>query len=186
MSAPFIASYASLWVLVIGQTLILLGLVRAVYRLQVARPLSVGAGSAIGVEVPRFMANDIDGRTVDSSEFNGSARAFLFVTPHCPSCTVSLDEMAGLEFRASGDVIVVCQGRADNCSSLALEHQLGGTVLVDESGVVSSLFDVTAVPTAVLVDENDRITRYGSPHRDEADRPDSSEEESVESMVQAR
>jgi len=164
MSVPFLLSYAVLWALVIFQSLVLLGLVRTGYRLQ-----RTGAppGHLRGREAPEFTAVDVSGEEVASVDFAGRLRAFLFVSPDCPTCTVTLEEMEALKWKTEGSVVVVCRGEPEGCRRLAETHEVSVPVLVDEELRVSELFLISSVPTAVLIDSENRIQSIGEPMRGE-------------------
>jgi peroxiredoxin len=120
-----------------------------------------------GQEAPEFGATDVVGNRIESSEFAGSSRALLFVSPDCRSCSLTLAEMAALEWKAKGAVIVVCEASASECRVLATKYGLGVPVLVDQDREVMALFGVSSLPTAVLIGEDDRVQSYGEPMRGE-------------------
>lgn len=163
MSLPFYLSYVALWILVAFQSLVLLGLVRAVYRLQ-RGPYEAGQ-ELRGKRAPSFRAVDLSDSTVDSSRFAGELRALLFVSPDCSSCSVTLDELEALKLKTNDNVVVVCRAGRDECLALAEEHVLSVPVLVDEDREISRLYQVAGSPTAVLIGENDRILTVGHPMR---------------------
>lgn len=170
MSPPLLLSYAALWLLVIFQGLLLLGLVRTVYRLQ--RSVALGSmsvdGQALrGKTAPEFTATDVFGTSIESQSFAGKLRALLFVSPDCSSCTLTLREMEALEWKAEGSVIVICRASRDECRRLAEMYELRVPVLIDEDLALSELFAISSVPTAVLVGEDNRVQSYGQPVRRE-------------------
>jgi peroxiredoxin len=161
-------SYALLWLLVLGQTLVLLGAVRLIQRLVVEVERFEGQGAVNGRQAPSFRGEDIAGRSVDSADFHGRSRALLFVSAHCPSCVTTLDEVAALSVRARGPVIAICRDTHARCAELVSNHQLDIQVVVDAAGEITDLYEVTSVPTAVLIGPTGNITFYGHPHRDGA------------------
>ncbi|MGI8589095.1 MAG: peroxiredoxin family protein [Chloroflexia bacterium] len=174
-SVVFYLSYAALWVLVILQSLILLGLVRMVYQLQrtgVVGSSSEGIGDLSlrpGQEAPEFSAVDLSGAPISSADFHG-LKAILFVSPNCPSCTLTLYEMQALKYKASGNVLVVCRANRDECIRLAERHELDIPTVADEDERISRLFGVSSVPVAVLINDDGRIRSYGYPQRDELEK----------------
>lgn len=163
MSTALILSYVALWVLVILLSLVLLGVVRLVHQLQQENK---GEGrSRIGRKAPKFQAVDLAGARVGTESFAGQLRALLFISPSCQSCTASLDEIALLKGKAEGNVIVICQANRAECADMAARFDLDGHVVADESGRIGKRFEVSAHPTAVLLDEDDRIQSYGAPLR---------------------
>lgn len=165
MSLPFSLSYAALWVLVVVQGLILLGVVRLVYQIQ-------QGGVAVeysqqGREVPEFSVVDLAGMPITNANLVGRTTALLFVSPSCHSCKTTLAELDGLQHKTGGNVIVICRARRDDCARLQEEYGLGVPTVVDEDDGISRLLGVTANPMAVLVDAQGRIQSYGQPMRGE-------------------
>jgi len=149
-----------LWMLVIFQALILLGLTRALYQREL-----IGAANLRGSKTPSFQAVDLSGNSLDSSEFVGHLTALVFVSPSCPTCTVTLDELGALDAKTDGNVIVVCRGAEDECRRLAKSFAVGARVVSDEDSRLANLFAVSAMPTAVLINRENRIESHGEPKR---------------------
>lgn len=152
------------------QGLVLLGLIRRDYRPQdeAALGLPGARGHALqGREAPEFVANDIFGETISSDDFADKLRAFVFVSPDCRSCSLTLAEMEALEWKADGTVLVVCRSDREECRVLAETYGLREPVIIDEDLEVSKLFGISSVPAAVLVDENNRVSAFGEPMRGE-------------------
>jgi peroxiredoxin len=155
----FYVSYAGLWILVAFQTLVLLGLTRALHAARAA-PAAAREGLR-GQPVPSFSATTISGDRVDRDDLAGAA--LLFVSPDCATCSVTLHEVEALQAKVGGRVIVVCRSSVDRCSQLAQTYELSLPVLADDDLALSRLFDVAAAPTAVLIDEDLRVQSYGQP-----------------------
>jgi len=169
MSTPFYLSYAALWILVILQSLILLGLVRMVAQLQQGGVAggSRDGGMTSGQAAPPFSTMDLSGAPIDSTRFAGRLTALLFVSPTCSSCTTTLHELNALRDKANGNVIVICRAAHDDCMRLAEVHQLNLPVVADEDEHISQLYGITAVPTAVLINAHHQIQSYGQPERED-------------------
>jgi peroxiredoxin len=169
VSFPFYLSYAALWVLVVLHSLLLLGVVRLVYQSHRAGGAadSEEVGLKSGQRAPDFSAVDLSGAPVDSVDYAGRMRALLFVSPNCPSCTATLYEMDALNHKTQGNVVVVCRAEHQDCARLAVTHKLRVRTIVDEDERISRLFGVSSNPTAVLINERDRIQSYGHPMRGE-------------------
>jgi len=167
MSSAFHLSYGVLWALVVFQSLILLGLSRAVYRLQRGEafggPPIESSDKLVGRDAPHFRGLDVDGLRFDSSTLAGQAVAVLFVAPDCSTCSLTLQEMEALKMKARGNIVVVCRSGADACRAMAEEYDLQVPVVVDEDLAISNVFGGVAPPTAVLVNPNGRIKSVGQP-----------------------
>lgn len=170
MSIVATTSHVALWVLVILQGLILLGLTRALYRLQ----QSGGGGGdlpqskserLVGRRAPEFVAVDVFGQPVASSDLWGRLTAMLFVSPLCSNCAVTLDELEGLKTKVNGNVVVICVADTEQSRSVAEDYQLSVPVVADPDEQITKLYDVAGTPTAVLVGKGGRILQYGHPSR---------------------
>lgn len=160
----FVISYVALWVLVVLQTLILLGLTRAFAEMR-------GGGaeqpSLKGRPVPKFSGTDLFGNEVSTTSIAGRPAVFLFVSPTCASCRVTLAEFRGVSSDASRDLFVVCAGGVDDCRQLAADYQLTRPVVVDHSGELKLQFGISGTPMAVRISPTGIIESYGEPVRGE-------------------
>lgn len=168
MTSIFWISFAALWLLVVFQGIVLLGVTRGLLLVRgsgsdrgVPTP-----GSLIGTRAPAFRTRDHREQTFDSSTVSGRSHALLFVSPGCAACTLTLAELKSLAGKARGDVYLVCRGTDDECRALARSGEDDLPMLLDASGEISDLYRISAVPTAVLIDEHDVIQTFGSPMRD--------------------
>lgn len=173
MSSSFYVSYAAVWVLVLLHSIILLGVVTIVYQLQRSggmRRSATGGGNerlVPGQEAPSFNAVDISGAQVNSRDLAGRLRALLFVSPSCRSCSTTLAEMRAISYKANERLVVICRAGREDCARLAEGHQLDVQMVADEDDRIGQLFGISSVPTAVLIDQSDRIQSYGHPLRRE-------------------
>lgn len=169
MPLPFLVSYIALWILVFAQAAVLLGLVAIVNKqkdLQVpGRDRASIPGLAPGSPLPPFEARDLDGQLLRSGDVAGALTALLFVSPTCPSCVTTLEEIVGLGHKARGNVAVICRADVDECSQLAATYGLVRTI-PDPRGELLQLFGVQVLPTAVLIDRAGRVLSYGQPLRE--------------------
>lgn len=170
MSSVFTVSYIVLWITVVFQGLVLLGLVRTLYRLQtdgVDLSTVSRAGNRQGELSPSFTATDVFGNPVTSEEFAGVPTLLLFTSPNCRSCDVALEDIESLKRKAGGHAVIVCSSGTDSqCLQLLELHELDVPVVVDSDSAISKLFSVVTVPTAVLIDEHGLIQSYGNPTHD--------------------
>jgi peroxiredoxin len=163
VSTAFYLSYAALWILVGFQGLVMVGLTRTIYR----RNAEAAADpNVLGRTAPDFVGVDTRGTTFDSRERHDRLRALLFVSPSCDGCSVTLDELSALETKAHGELVVVCRGAEDACRRRAATYELEMPVLIDYDQEISDLYEITGVPTAVLIDESNRVKSHGQPKRD--------------------
>lgn len=173
MSVPFDITYAALWLLVLVNSLILLGLIRLVAQLRPQSPLRENGGREDdgrlkpGQKVPPFSAVDLAGAPIRSADYAGRPWALLFVSPTCHACTTTLAELEAIAHKVQGNVVVICRAGHDDCARLADTPKLAVRQVVDGDNEISQLFGVSSNPTAVLIDEHGRVQKYGYPQREE-------------------
>lgn len=166
MNAPFYLSYAVLWTMVILLSSVLVGLVRAVYRLQQeasAAGLARSNGHMRGRLAPKFSGIGVSGEPIQSSDFAGRLTGLLFVGPECSACEMTLSDLDALKTKTEHNLVVVCRADHDECTELSNRYGLTNPVVVDRDLAISDLFEITGVPTAVLIGEDGHITSYGHP-----------------------
>jgi peroxiredoxin len=165
MNTVFYVSYGALWAVVVFQTLVMLGLTRALHVARQSGTLAEPAGGheLEGRQAPAFSTVDISGTPVSNESLAGRYTALLFVSPECQTCAVTLEQLEALQEKTGGGVIVFCRSGDERCAQLAQTYRLSAPVVVDEDLEISRLFRVMAAPTAVLVDAAGRIESYGQP-----------------------
>lgn len=166
MPGPFVFSYVALWVLVVLQALLLIGLTRAFYDLRQGYE-AAERPSLKGRRAPSFSAIDLSGSPVTTASLAGKPAALLFVSPTCPSCTVSLAELGALASDSTRGVVIVCRGGHADCWQLAEDYRLTLPVVADENGELMQVFGISATPMAVRISAHGVIESYGEPVRGE-------------------
>jgi peroxiredoxin len=164
VTAPFLISYVALWVVVLVQAAILIGVTRALYEL---RAEYTDEPSLRGRRAPQFSAVDLWGRPISSESIAGKRAVLLFVSPDCSTCMVTLSELKPLVRDGTRRLVVVCGGKTDDCLRLALDHELTIPVVADEDGEIKSLFAINGTPMAVRISAHGVIESHGEPARGE-------------------
>lgn len=161
----FYISYGALWILVILQSLILLGLVQVVHQLQ---KTGATAGSFEGKEAPEFSARDLSGVAITSANFTGRLTGLLFISVSCQACLETLqNDIEYLYRKAQGNVIVICRAARKDCARLVEQYRLTVPMVADEDNHISQLYGISSVPTAVFINADNRILSYGHPKPEE-------------------
>lgn len=161
----FYISYGALWILVILQSLILLGLVQVVHQL---RKTGATANSFEGKEAPEFSAEDLSGVAITNGNFTGHLTGLLFLSTSCQACLETLqNDIDYLYNKAQGNIIVICRSERQDCAQLVDQYGLAVPVVADEDNHISQLYGITAVPTVVFVSAENRILSYGRPKQEE-------------------
>lgn len=161
----FYISYGALWILVILQSLILMGLVRIVYQLQ-------RTGASVepleGKEAPKFSARDLSGASIGSATFTGRLTGLLFVSPTCQPCMETFEnDLQYLNHKVQGNMIVICQSAREDCALLAEKFELTMPLVADADNHISELYDISAVPTVVFINADNLIQFHGHPKRED-------------------
>lgn len=169
LSILFYVSFAALWILVILHSLILVGVVRIVYQLQ-QTGIATGSSNWPGKEAPAFTAVDLSGEAISNADFAGRLTALLFVSPNCSSCMTTLEDMEYLNYKARGNVIMICRASQEDCARLVERYKATVRVVPDEDDHIGRLYGISSVPTAVLIDASNRIQSYGRPDREELEK----------------
>lgn len=165
MSLPLYIAFVGLWVVVLFNTVLLLGVIRTVYR-KSGHLTEVGKSQeplAPGSRLPAFSIEDATGQTIDNAAIAGRQTALLFVSPDCDSCSVTLEELDALKTKTGGNVVVFCLADHTACADLIETHRLRVPVVVDDEHRIAGLLRVSSAPTAVLVDRLGNVETYGHP-----------------------
>jgi hypothetical protein len=156
-------AFGALAVVVILDTVVLMGVVRMVVQLY--RAVSPDADPAAPMSrklAPAFVAHAMDGSFVDSARFVGRITALLFVSPTCTTCMTTLDQVAVIKKRAAGNLVLICDGDSSECRALA-DTYAPVQVVHDADRRIRHLYEVTRFPIAVLVGVDGKIRSYGEP-----------------------
>jgi hypothetical protein len=176
LELPVWLAFGALTVVVILNTIVLIGVVRMVVQLyRAVAPAEDPAAPSSRKLAPTFVARALDGSVVDSARFLGRITALLFVSPTCASCMTTLEQLAVVKRRAAGNVVLVCDGDASECRALA-DTYAPVQVVHDVDRRVRHLYDITRFPMAVLIGIDGKIRSYGEPSpadlQDVVDQPD--------------
>jgi len=167
LTTAIFLSTVALWSLALFHSFLLIGIVRTLYPR--SEPLGHGSTKRLGTgsEVPSFEAVDLDGESLSNMDLVAPTTAILFVSPRCPSCTVTLYELEALDVKTQGNVVVICRGNLGETMALARDFKVRARWVADADDKLRRAFGVTTTPTAVLVDGQNRIRSYGEPLRAE-------------------
>lgn len=163
----FYVSFAAMWVLVIFHSLVLLELVRqqAIWHAQQGpSPAEISDLLETGTSAPEINAPDVyTGTLVSSAVWRGSRTVLVFVSPTCTACELVADELQRFSRPLHVRLILICHGNADTCKMFANSRFPGKLTLLDSDNSIAQQFRVRGTPTAVIIDEDWRILRYGFP-----------------------
>lgn len=166
MSFSFFTSYIAIWVLVLFQGLLVIALLRQLAELR--RLVEMGGFQEdrlpAGSPAPRFAGLDVrSGQQVSSYSLNGRGGVLLFLSPDCTVCKGLADSLRPPALNDLPPVIAFCQGGERACERFIKRLGPGVSLLFDVAGETAARYHVSGSPTAVVVDEKQRVRGYGNP-----------------------
>jgi peroxiredoxin len=114
------------------------------------------------VKAPDFILKDLNGKTFRLSDYKGKKPVMIiFSTTWCSSCKSEIPYFKQLysAYAARGLEIVnvgVQESQA-KMSKFSTRYGLPYRVLLDESGIVSGIYEIRGVPSLVLIDQKGYI-----------------------------
>lgn len=160
-------SIIPLWIGFAVLTVLVVGLIRQTSGVA-PTPAAPDGRIAPGSPAPSFEVTGHRGSVVSNGSLEGQTYAVLFVSPDCPTCVASLAEIEALSSGGDRSVLVVCRSISSRCDQIMGEMVTGDYDFVtDPTDSIAQLFGITVNPTAVLVDENGVVMKYGHPLRQE-------------------
>ncbi len=114
------------------------------------------------VKAPDFILKDLNGKTFRLSDYKGKKPVMIiFSTTWCSSCKSEIPYFKQLysAYAAKGLEIVNVgvQESPAKMSKFSTRYGLPYRVLLDESGIVSGIYEIRGVPSLVLVDQKGYI-----------------------------
>jgi peroxiredoxin len=148
--------------------------------LQIARLIAwvalVVSGSGAGAAVtpasgaPDFTLPSLDGPNLRLQEQRGRVVMINFWATWCAPCRVEMPHLARLyeKYRVSGFTVLAVNIDEDPHKAASLARQLGMRfpVLLDTEKKVSRLYDLSTMPSSVLVDRDGRVRYITRGYRD--------------------
>ena len=161
MSAAWIVALVALWVLVLFETVILVGLLRPIgaafekveARLAVAPDLPV-AGVTAGSVIPEFSVSDSMGNRVTSRELAPVPSIVLLVAPNCKACRYLAHDLEEIGTTIEDIRLFVLMQSSPARDQL---HFRGGTVLYDTELEAARAFQSAATPVAFVLDRGNFV-----------------------------
>jgi peroxiredoxin len=120
-------------------------------------PQAERASARIGEHAPALKLPDLNGTMVDLEDFRGSRTLVLFWNPSCGYCQQMLGDLKEFEakpLQGAPKLLAVSTGSVEANEAMGLRAH----VLLDASFKTALNFGATGTPSAVLVDEEGRIS----------------------------
>ncbi|HEY9028721.1 MAG TPA: TlpA disulfide reductase family protein [Burkholderiaceae bacterium] len=135
----------------------------ATLALAAAAPIAAGAVAATGSRAPDFTLRSSDGRNVRLEELRGQVVLVNFWATWCGPCREEMPHLNALydKYRKSGVVLLGVNIDDDPATALATAGKLGVSfpVLLDTDKKVSKLYDLSTMPSTVVIDRDGKL-RY--------------------------
>jgi methylamine dehydrogenase accessory protein MauD len=114
---------------------------------------------------PAFSLPEPDGGQVDLASYAGRPVLLVFWTTSCPICQRELPMLDRMEpeFRARGiSVLTICLGGEDEARSYLDSNRIALRSVYDQEGRVGHAYQVSGVPSLVLVGKDGKVMRNTS------------------------
>ncbi len=136
----------------------------------------------VGEQVPNFSMTDVNGKTMQFSDFSGKTVVMEWVNPGCPVCAGITK--AGLVTKMIADakvidpnvVFVMVNSTGDTANDpkatatyLADNKVVANAAVIDGSGVIGKMFDAKTTPAVYVIDSKGTLV-YGGAFDDSSDR----------------
>jgi peroxiredoxin len=125
----------------------------------------------IGEKAPDFSLTDINGKTVNLSEFSGKAVILDFFANWCPPCRKEIPDFIELE-KSYGDkgfaMIGVALVNESDAKAFAGKMGINYPVLVDDGKVSEDYGPIRSIPTTFIIDKNGKIVKMYIGYREKA------------------
>jgi len=116
-----------------------------------------------GRPAPDFSAGNLDGEPVRLSDFEGKVVVLDFWATWCVPCRIDLPRMDAIyrEWRDAGLVVLgVNNEPVETASAYIKQHGYSFPVVRDPQNEIARRYQVSAIPTAVVIDREGRISEY--------------------------
>jgi len=116
-----------------------------------------------GSPVPDFSLSDLNGNTIRIDKFKGKPVILNFWSIDCAPCKIEMPLFQKVLETNKGDIEVVAINMGDsrkNVESFAKANGITFTILLDEDGKVSDLFNVMAFPVTYIIDRDGIIQNH--------------------------
>jgi peroxiredoxin len=131
---------------------------------------AVGAATTAASGAPDFTLPSIDGPNLRLQEQRGQVVMINFWATWCGPCRVEMPHLARLydKYRGSGFTVLAVNIDEDPYKAASLAKQLGMRfpVLLDKEKKVSRLYDLSTMPSTILVDREGRVRYVHRGYRD--------------------
>jgi methylamine dehydrogenase accessory protein MauD len=165
-SGIWLYSYLALWLLLLLESALLIGMIRQVAQLHAhwVRNDPV-TGLPLGAKAPALRHHDIAGRAVSLGSERGRKTLLLFLSPGCRSCREAIERIGSLLEFGKFEIVLAVGASVTKTRLFVMEYdslvEADVPVIADAERELSDRYRVGAVPYIVLIDEDGRIGGKG-------------------------
>jgi len=142
-------------------TRVLLAVLIAAFIVSVVRHGS--AGPVVGEAPPDFQLMDLDGRTVQLSDYRGKVTVINFWATWCPPCVEEMPSLNQFQQAFSPKGVVVLAVSVDDDEAalrrFVRDHRLAMTVIRDPGRKVASLYQTYRYPETYILDRSGKLVK---------------------------
>jgi peroxiredoxin len=167
MTAPWIAAFLTLWIVVSLVALLTLGVLRRVTPVleqaenRLADLRAHPSGLHPGTTVPSFSVSELNGGTFTNSDLYGSTTIVLFVGAACRACERFVRDLRNNDVPDLGARLVAVTENAEEARELA---SASARAVIQEAQSLSLLFKSDRFPHVFVVDAKARVVASGWPN----------------------
>ena len=112
----------------------------------------------VGQPAPDFTLMTVDGKQVSLSQFKGKPVIINFWATWCPPCRLEMPALEEISHQAAdkGFIILAVDQEEDAATvkSFLTQNQYDYLSVLDINGAVSTMYQVSGIPTSIFVDAN--------------------------------
>lgn len=133
----------------------------------------VGGPANNSQAAPEIVLEDLDGKTVRLSDYRGKVVILNFWASWCPPCKAEMPELeqVALEYNQGSEAVLVTVNLTDGARETPAkarqyiqDNRFTMPVLLDTSGKAADDYNITSIPTTIIVDKQGNIgTRFSGP-----------------------
>jgi peroxiredoxin len=165
MSLALVSALTALWIIVLLQGLIVLGLVRTLGEIRSAAENGrLPQRLPVGARAPRLQGVDV--RTeleVDTADLAGRAQVILFLSHNCPYCWRLADGTNNVPAEPLQSRIAVCYANVAKTREFASVLAADVALLADPDGSMFASFGISSTPSTIMVDDLGIVRGSGGP-----------------------
>ncbi len=114
-----------------------------------------------GKEAPDFSLNDVTGKSVALSDFQGKRVLLNVWASWCPPCRAEMPDLEALHQKYD-DLVVLAVNSGDDTAAVkefVENFELSFPILIDENQQVSKLYKVRGLPTSFFIDSQGTLRK---------------------------